>query len=118
MGILLPNDRKAGFRIPLTVALSHMKRKTKGNSEHKVESPWDKTPVEQREHACPFSNAAAHFSDMWISRVHNPFGKAVKQDISGQAAGEHHTAPGEKAILWLFPWNPQHNIAVFGKHQI
>ena len=55
---------------------------------------------------------------MGILRVKHPFTEGIKQDISGQAGGEHHGTPGKKRVFWLFFLFPQADGTVPGKSQI
>ena len=115
MCMLLPNYRETCLRIALLIPFSAMQHEPKGGGKHKIECPWDETPMEQREDASPFSNTSSHLSNMRVGSIHNPLGKRVEQDVGGKTAGEHHAAPCKKIVLWLFIRFPKNNLTILGE---
>ena len=109
---VLTQKRAAGFGVFLASSLSHMEHKAERHSQHQIEPPRDKAPVEQGVYPCPVLNAA-HFCQMWVSCIQHPFRKGVKQDIRSKATGKHHGAPCKEGILRLFVGFTQNNVSVF-----
>ena len=115
VGVLFSDNRETCLRISLTVSFSAMQHEAERDRKHQIKCPRDKAPMENRENACPFRDAAAHFGKMRIGSIHHPLRKGIEQNIRGKTAGEHHCAPGEEVILGLFTGISQYDIAVFGK---
>ena len=75
-----------------------MDHEAEGYSESHVESPRDRTPVEQRKDAGPVLDAA-HGKHVGFIRVDHPLAEGIEQDVRGDACREHHGTPVEKAVL-------------------
>ena len=73
--------------------------------------------MEKREYPCPVCDASTHLGDVWVGSIHDPLGKAVKQDVRSKATGEHHAAPSKEAVLGLLVRFTKHDVAVLGKGQ-
>ena len=116
VGVLVADHRPARFTVSLSGALAHVQHEAERNREHQIKSPGDKTPVEQRENACPLGNGA-HLRDVRVRGVHNPLRKGIEQNIRRQTAGEHHGAPCEEVVLRLLAGLSQHNVPVFGHRE-
>ena len=108
---MLAQQRPAGFRILLAAALADMEHKAEGHSQHQIEAPRDKAPMEQGIYPCPVLNAA-HLCQMGVGCIQHPFRKRVKQDIRSKTASKHHGAPCKEGILRLFVGFTQNNIPV------
>lgn len=114
MRMLLSDDRKASLAVSLFVPLPAMKHEAERNSKNKIERPGNEAPMEQRENTRPLRDVTAHLSNVRVGRIHDPFCKAIEQNVGGKTAGEHHRAPCEEVVLRLFILLAKDDVSVFG----
>ena len=108
---MLSQNRAASFRIFLTVSFSHMEHKAKGNSQHKIEPPRNKAPVEQRIYACPILDTT-HLCQMRIGCIQHPLRERIEQNICCKTTGKHHGAPRKEGIFRLLILLTKDDVAI------